>query len=219
MFNTPGYYNILIKGQYKMPNSNDGSMQLQAPTTCPKWNEGTDENVNPPMAQHTHWPHLWVRLRGNWTICQTTSGKHHEWYNMKWGCKVCSHKAGNVTASTSCQSSGTKCCIIKQCVWAIHISWQVNWSWSSVNLHWWWHDHWQASKTCSWPEQAPRQCRCHGQQINILIHPPIASNGTWGLLLVGEGVRYSISYLVYMLYINIYCYIKYIVMFNIFLLV
>ena len=44
-FNTPRYYNILTKGQYKMPNSNDGCMQLQAPTACPKWNEGTDEDV------------------------------------------------------------------------------------------------------------------------------------------------------------------------------
>ena len=28
-----------------MPNSNDGCMWLRAPTTCPKWNEGTDEDV------------------------------------------------------------------------------------------------------------------------------------------------------------------------------
>ena len=44
-FNTPGYYNILTFGQYKMPNSNDDCMWLQAPTTCPKWNEGTDEDI------------------------------------------------------------------------------------------------------------------------------------------------------------------------------
>ena len=37
MVNIPGYYDILTDGQYKMPNSNDGSMQLRAPTTCPKW--------------------------------------------------------------------------------------------------------------------------------------------------------------------------------------
>ena len=43
-FSTPGYYNILTHGQYKMPNSNDGCMQLRAPTTCPKWNEGTNED-------------------------------------------------------------------------------------------------------------------------------------------------------------------------------
>ena len=28
-----------------MPNSNDGCMQLRAPTTCPKWNKGTDQDV------------------------------------------------------------------------------------------------------------------------------------------------------------------------------
>ena len=45
MFSTPGYYDILTDGQYKMPNSNDGCMQLRAPTTCPKWNEGTNEDI------------------------------------------------------------------------------------------------------------------------------------------------------------------------------
>ena len=45
MFSTPTYYNILTEGQYKIPNSNDGCMQLRAPTTCPKWNKGTDEDV------------------------------------------------------------------------------------------------------------------------------------------------------------------------------
>ena len=28
-----------------MPNSNDGCMQLRAPTACPEWNVGTDEDV------------------------------------------------------------------------------------------------------------------------------------------------------------------------------
>ena len=31
--------------QYKLPNSNDGCMWLRAPTTCPKWNEGMDEDI------------------------------------------------------------------------------------------------------------------------------------------------------------------------------
>ena len=30
--------------QYKLPNSNDGCMWLRAPTTCPEWNEGTEED-------------------------------------------------------------------------------------------------------------------------------------------------------------------------------
>ena len=45
-FNAPGTYNILTDNQYKLPNSNDGCMRLRAPTTCPKWNEGTDKDEN-----------------------------------------------------------------------------------------------------------------------------------------------------------------------------
>ena len=44
-FSTSRCYDILTDSQYKMPNSNDGCMQLRAPTTCPEWNEGTDEAV------------------------------------------------------------------------------------------------------------------------------------------------------------------------------
>ena len=44
-FNIPGYYDILTNSQYKLPNSNDGFMQLRAPTACPKWNKGTDKNA------------------------------------------------------------------------------------------------------------------------------------------------------------------------------
>ena len=45
MFNAPGTYDILTDNQYKLPNSNDGCMQLRAPTACPEWNKGTDEDV------------------------------------------------------------------------------------------------------------------------------------------------------------------------------
>ena len=38
-------YDILTEHQYKLPNSNDGCMQLRAPTTCPEWNEGMDEDI------------------------------------------------------------------------------------------------------------------------------------------------------------------------------
>ena len=44
MFSTPRTYDILTDNQYKLPNSNDGCMQLRAPTTCPKWNKGTEED-------------------------------------------------------------------------------------------------------------------------------------------------------------------------------
>ena len=43
-FNAPVTYDILTDNQYKLPNSNDGCMQLRAPTACPKWNKGTDED-------------------------------------------------------------------------------------------------------------------------------------------------------------------------------
>ena len=44
MFSAPGTYDILTEHQYKIPNSNDGCMQLRAPTACPEWNEGTEED-------------------------------------------------------------------------------------------------------------------------------------------------------------------------------
>ena len=40
----PRTYDILTENQYKLPNSNDGCMWLRAPTACPEWNEGTDED-------------------------------------------------------------------------------------------------------------------------------------------------------------------------------
>ena len=43
-FNAPGTYDILTNNQYKLPNSNDGCMQLRAPTACPEWNKGIDED-------------------------------------------------------------------------------------------------------------------------------------------------------------------------------
>ena len=33
-----------MDNQYKLPNSNDGCMQLRAPTTCPKWTEGMEDD-------------------------------------------------------------------------------------------------------------------------------------------------------------------------------
>ena len=43
-FNAPGTYDILTDNQFKLPNSNDGCMWLRAPTACPEWNKGTDED-------------------------------------------------------------------------------------------------------------------------------------------------------------------------------
>ena len=44
-FSAPRTYDILTEHQYKIPNSNGGCMQFRAPTACPKWNEGTDEDI------------------------------------------------------------------------------------------------------------------------------------------------------------------------------
>ena len=33
-----------MENQYKVPNSNDGCMWLRAPTACPEWNEGTEDD-------------------------------------------------------------------------------------------------------------------------------------------------------------------------------
>ena len=43
-FSTPRTYDILTDNQYTLPNSNDGCMRLRAPTACPEWNEGTEED-------------------------------------------------------------------------------------------------------------------------------------------------------------------------------
>ena len=44
MFSATRAYDILMDNQYKLPNSNDGCMRLRAPTTCPEWTEGTEDN-------------------------------------------------------------------------------------------------------------------------------------------------------------------------------
>ena len=38
-------FRSLTEHQYKMPNSNDGCMLLRAPTACPEWKKGTDEDT------------------------------------------------------------------------------------------------------------------------------------------------------------------------------
>ena len=43
-FSATGTYDILTDNQYKLPNSNDGCMRLRAPTACPEWNEGTEDD-------------------------------------------------------------------------------------------------------------------------------------------------------------------------------
>ena len=45
MFSAPETYDILTDNQYKLPNSNDGCMQLRALTACPEWNKGMDKDI------------------------------------------------------------------------------------------------------------------------------------------------------------------------------
>ena len=54
-FIATGTYNILTDNQYKLPNSNDVCMWLRAPTACPEWKEGTedDEKVLHWLSQNT----------------------------------------------------------------------------------------------------------------------------------------------------------------------
>ena len=54
-FSATGMYDILMDNQYKLPNGNDGCMQLRAPTACPEWNKGTegDEKVLHWLSQNT----------------------------------------------------------------------------------------------------------------------------------------------------------------------
>ena len=149
---------------------------------------------NPPMAQHPHEPHLWVCLRGNWTICQKASRKYHKRHHMEQNCKACSCKAGYVTSSMSGQSSGAEHCIVKQCIRAVYPAWSTGWCGTAVQTIRRCHGHQWASKTSSWLKQTSQQHGCHRWWTNILVHPPTTNTSRWVLLLVGEGVRYCISY-------------------------
>ena len=40
-----GSQELDTEGQYNLPNSNDGCMQLRAPTACPECNKGTDKDI------------------------------------------------------------------------------------------------------------------------------------------------------------------------------
>ena len=44
MFSATRTYDILMDNQYKLPNSNDGCMQLRAPTASPEWTKGMGDD-------------------------------------------------------------------------------------------------------------------------------------------------------------------------------
>ena len=70
MFSTTGTYNILTDNQYKLPNSNDDCMQLRAPTACPKWNEGTEDDK-----KVLHWLTEVIELFARQRVENAISGK------------------------------------------------------------------------------------------------------------------------------------------------
>ena len=193
-FNAPGTYDILTDNQYKLPNSNDGCMRLRAPTACPEWNEGTEEDE-----KVLHWlsrnAHLWVWHRGNRTVHQKAIGKCHFRQNVEWSCKAYSYQAGHMTSSMPRQGSRVDYCPIVWYLQAVYTAWSTVWcSKSADKTKWWCHDCWWASETCSWFKQTPWWHGCHRRWTNILVHLPIVKHDGGVLLLVGEGVRYHISY-------------------------
>ena len=81
MFSATRTYDILMDNQYKLPNSNDGCMWLRAPTACPKWNEGTedDEKVLHWLSQNAGLTSECVteviKLFARWQVENAISGK------------------------------------------------------------------------------------------------------------------------------------------------
>ena len=100
----------------KMANSNDGCMWLRAPTTCPEWNKGTDEDIKVLqwLSEHT----------GLTSECVSEV--------IEQGCKACSYKAGHATSPMSSQDNSTKHCFTKQFIQAVYPAWSTGWCGSSV---------------------------------------------------------------------------------------
>ena len=129
------------------------------------------------------------------TVCQKAIGKCHIWQDMERSCQVCSCQAGHTTSSTSCQGSRVDYCPVAWYIRAVYTTWSIVWrSESTDKTKWQCHDCRWASETCSWFKQTPWQHGHHRQWTNILVHLSIITHDEGILLLVGEGVRYHISY-------------------------
>ena len=149
----------------------------------------------PPLAQPKCWAYLWVHHRGNRTVRQMAIGKCHIWQDMEWSCQACSYQAGLTTSSMSCQGSRVDYCPVAQYIWAVHTTRLVVWcSKSEDTPTQWCHDRWWASEVCSWLKQTPWWHRWHQRWTNLLVHLYRIVHDERTLLLVGEGVRYRISY-------------------------
>ena len=108
MFSAPRTYDILTDNQYKLPNSNDGCMQLRAPTTCPEWNEGTEEDE-----KVLHWLNQNAGLTSECiaeVIEPCARRRSENAQDVERSCQVCSCQAGLTTSSTSHQGSRVDYC-------------------------------------------------------------------------------------------------------------
>ena len=149
----------------------------------------------PPLAQQKCWAYLWVHYRGNWTVCQKVIGKCHIWQDVEWSCQACSCQAGHTTSSMFHLGSRVDYCPVIWNIRAVYTAWLIVWhSKSTDKAKQRCHDRRWASETCSWLKQTPWWHRCHRQWTNILVHLPITMHDGGVPLLVGEGVRYHISY-------------------------
>ena len=115
-------------------------------------------------------------------------------YDVEWGCKACSRQAGHATSSMPTQGSRANYCPVVQQIQLVYTAQLIFWCRSTGKTTRWCHGCWRASKTCSWLKQAPWRCRCCRRWTNILVHLPIINHDRGVLLLVGEGVKYHISY-------------------------
>ena len=125
MFNAPRTCDILTDNQYKLPNSNDGCMQLRAPTTCPKWNEGMEEDE-----KVLHWLSQNAGLSSE---CVTeviepfTRRRSENAISGKTWNEAAKHAAvkqvtqpHHTTSSTSCQGSRVDYCPITRYIRAVY---------------------------------------------------------------------------------------------------
>ena len=159
-----------------------------------EWRDGGGWK-SPPLAQQKCWAYLWVRHRGNWTVCQKATGKHHLRQDVEWSCQMCSCQAGCMTSSMSHQGSRVDYCPIVWNIWAVYTARSIVWhSESTDKTKWQHHDRRWASETCSWFKQTPWWHGCHWWWTNILVHLSLITHDGGIPLLVGEGVRYHISY-------------------------
>ena len=161
----------------------------------PSGMKGWRRMKSPPLAHPKCWAYLWVHRRGDWTVHQKVIRKCHIWQDMEWSCQKCSCQAGHMTSSTFHQGSRVNYCPIAQYIRPVHTTQLVVWcSESEDTTMWQRHDHQWASETCSWLKQTPWWHRCHRWWNNLLVHLSHVTHDEGTLLLVGEGVRYHISY-------------------------